>query len=538
MQKKTIVAARYVRNSDSSKMDTEVQQAQADALKAYADKMGWECPDTLLYKDAISALKHPYWERPGLMQSWDDAERGMFNVVLCTEFFRVARTTAEQYAVIEYFKRFKVELISITEKFEDTPEGQLMFMLQGWLGSLEANKIAIRTARGKAHRASRALTGQGKYPTYGYLWVDGEEYTRERYELNLTVIHIDEFGREWTEVRVIEFSYDEYLRGQSLYQLAFSLTRLGIPTREGKKAWDPSTIRRFLTNVCYTGAGVNGRYAAEQIPIKGNVYPKIIEPEMFEEVQKQLKIHAEMSLRNNQHPKDGILRGIIFCGICGHKMQVKHFNNPGKRHRYVKATEYRCYQNNGLEGIENHHAVTIRLDTLDKDTWDILVPYIKNEQAVRAHIESLRTNAKPRNYSEDLERDIARINKSVANLYALAEAADPNDRDGMEAFQIRLVALQNDKREKEKLLGAMENTQEKTEKFLAALARFEAWTQKVRPFLNDPDYTVSFDDMREAVLVMGVKAIVYPASEEYEERVKITFFPPDIGRFSDCDFTK
>src|SRR5258708_2001109 len=136
MQKTGIIAARYVRNSDPSKKDSEVQKAQADALKAYGEKMGYECPDNLLYADAVSALKHPYWERPALMRSWDDAERGMFQIILCTEFFRIARTTAEQYAVIEYFKRFKVELISITEKFEDTPEGNLMFMLQGWLGTL------------------------------------------------------------------------------------------------------------------------------------------------------------------------------------------------------------------------------------------------------------------------------------------------------------------------------------------------------------------------------------------------------------------
>ncbi len=537
MEKKTIVAARYVRNSDPSKKDSEVQQAQADALKEYADKMGWECPDTLLYKDAVSALKHPYWERTGLMKSWDDAERGMFNVVLCTEFFRVARTTAEQYAVIEYFKRFKVELISITEKFEDTPEGQLMFMLQGWLGSLEANKIAIRTARGKAHRAARALTGQGKYPTYGYVWVDGEEYTKERYELNLTIIHVDEYGREWTEVKVIEFCYDEFIKGQSLYQIAFTLTRLGIPTRQGKAAWDASTIRRFLTNICYTGHGVNGRYSREQITIKGNVYPKIIDPEIFEEVQRQLKIHAEMSLRNNQHPKDGLLRGVIFCA-CGHRMQVKHFNNPGKRHRRPKATEYRCYQNNGLEGFLNHHTVSIRLDTLDKEAWTFIVPYIKNEQAVRQHIESLRQQTKTRNHSEDLEQDIARINKSIANLYALAEAADPDDKDGMEAFKTKLITLQNDKREKERLLNRIESMEDRQTKFLAALDRFEAWTQKIRPYLNDPDYQLSYDDMREAVLVMGLKVVVYPATEEYEDRVKMTIRPPDIARFCDHDLTK
>lgn len=233
MQKKTIIAARYVRNSDPSKKDSEVLKAQADALVAYAQKMGYDCPDHLLYEDAISALKHPYWERPGLMKLWDDAERREFDVVLCTEFFRLARKSSEQYAIMEYLRRFNVTIESITEKFEDTPEGRLLHAVQGFLGEVEAEKIRIRTNRGKYHRAKKALTGQG-YPTYGYSWVDGEEYNKERYELNLAVIHVDTDGNEWTEVSVIIFCYDCCLKGMSCRQIAFALTRLGIRPSAGK----------------------------------------------------------------------------------------------------------------------------------------------------------------------------------------------------------------------------------------------------------------------------------------------------------------
>src|SRR5216684_1683405 len=188
MNRKTLVAALYVRNSDPSKKDTEEQQAQVDALLAYAKKMGYATEERLIYKDAISALKFPYWERPALMRLWDDAERGSFDIVLCTEFFRLARKSAEQYAIMEYLKRFKVEVVSMTEKFEDTPVGHLLRAVQGFLGEVEAEKIRLRTLRGKAHRASRALTGQGSNTTYGYVWVDGQEYKKERYILNLTVI--------------------------------------------------------------------------------------------------------------------------------------------------------------------------------------------------------------------------------------------------------------------------------------------------------------------------------------------------------------
>ena len=47
-----------------------------------------------------------------------------------------------------------------------------MFMLQGWLGAVEAEKIRIRTVMGKQHRAAKVLTGQGSHPMYGYIWVD------------------------------------------------------------------------------------------------------------------------------------------------------------------------------------------------------------------------------------------------------------------------------------------------------------------------------------------------------------------------------
>src|SRR5690242_14977585 len=148
MSQKTIVAARYVRNSDPSKKDSEVLKAQADALAAYAKQMGYECPDELLYADAISALKYPYWERKDMMRMWDDAERGMFDVVLTTEFIRLARKSSEQYAIMEYLKRFHVTIESTTEKFEDTAEGRLLHAVQGFLGEVEAEKIRIRTTRG------------------------------------------------------------------------------------------------------------------------------------------------------------------------------------------------------------------------------------------------------------------------------------------------------------------------------------------------------------------------------------------------------
>ena len=65
------------------------------------------------------------------MKLWDDAERGEFDIVLCTEFARLARKNSEQYAIMGYLKRYNVEVESMTEKFDDTPEGRLLHDVQG-----------------------------------------------------------------------------------------------------------------------------------------------------------------------------------------------------------------------------------------------------------------------------------------------------------------------------------------------------------------------------------------------------------------------
>ena len=157
--------------------------------------------------------------------------------------------------------------------------------------------------------------------------------------------------------------------------------------------------------------------------------------------------------------------------------------------------------------------------------WEFLVPYIKNEKSVSEYIASLKTQTKKRDHSKDLEAELERIRKSITNLYALVEVADPNDKESMEAFKNRLIALQNDKREKERLRSSIESMEDRQEKFLASLDRFEAWTRKIRPYLNDPNYQLCYNNMREAVLVMGLKVVVNPATEDYEDRCKMTFFP-------------
>ena len=394
----TFVVAGYVRNSDPAKKDSEVLNAQKEALRAYAkEHYNVDIPYYLMYEDAISALKHPYWEREGLMQAWDDAENKRFDIILCTEFFRIARKSAEQAAVMEYFKRFGVEVISITEKFEDSAEGRMLHAVQGFLGEIEAQKTMIRTSRGKRHRAGMVLLGQGNR-TYGLKFVDSEKYTNAYYLPNTEVIACID-GKEWTELDVLALERKLCLQGTSTRQIAMTLTKMGIPTQKGNHVWNRITVLQHLTNGNYRGYpyAINYRKTkdggansvrkttdAEQIRLPEGVYPRIIDPDEFDAIQEQLKRNQEMASRNNHQPNETLLRQLVYCGICGRRMHVLRYT---RRPNYL---DYHCKQNGGSSESHSHHSVAMSVAILDGLVWEFARPYIQNPVLVREYIDTVR----------------------------------------------------------------------------------------------------------------------------------------------------
>ena len=113
----------------------------------------------------------------------------------------------------------------------------------------------------------------------------------------------------------------------------------------------------------------------------------------------------------------------------------------------------------------------------------------------------------------------------------MAETA--RDETTRQLYRERLVTLEKDLRETELLLVRFSNTTERSQKLLSALDKFEAWAISQQPYLADPSYEITKEDKRAALIILGVKATVWP-TEGYPDRVKFALSPPDIQRF--CDF--
>ena len=125
------------------------------------------------------------------------------------------------------------------------------------------------------------------YITYGYRLVDG--YMRMNPE----------------QSEAVHLIFDAYDGGESIKKIVGMLKDRKAPTTRGKPSWTPVLIRKILRNKDYLGV---------------EPYPRMIEEEQFERVQKCLK--RSRDLWNQRHSTGSIqgtsmYTGRLICSSCG-----------------------------------------------------------------------------------------------------------------------------------------------------------------------------------------------------------------------------
>ena len=531
---KKMRAAGYPRVSNENLKDSPTLDSQEQAIRAYAAQEGFMLEDEHVYPEAHTAYMKPFRERPQFMQLLAAARRHEFDVVIVNEYSRLSRRQIEQAVIIDLLEKAGVKVLSVTEKFEDSAIGHFMRSVYAFLSEVEREKIVERTTRGKLDRAKNGnLTGQG-YPTYGYAWVDTKWEQKALYELNNSVIYVDEEGVEWTEVLVVVFIFSLALKGISTKKIAFTLTQKGIPTSRGKPYWSRNTVHQILTNPYYIGQAsvfryqreskkVTKRQSEEQILLPSGIVPPIIDEDTFHKVQRQLDVNKQASMRNNKHPNTALLRGgFVRCGMCGHALRVQH--NGLTKGKYYPDPDYRCTVSTGREEKAYHHMLSIRVPLLDAKVWEFAVVHITNPELVRSYIDKLRENKSDGETIAHLHEQLDQVRTKIKNLVKLAVAAQ--DDEIIEGLKANLQIYEKQKREIQTMLLDMEEDEEETEKLQAEIDRFEAWVMQVQPKLGDPSYQPDFEEKLLACRVLGIHATIFP--EGAPQRMKIELGPPAI----------
>ncbi len=545
MPKRRERAAIYVRQSDISlAMDSTTIESAIKALLDHAAKEGYEVSPEHIFKEAISGFHVYYFDRAELMKMLKGAERHEFDVLLVTEIRALSRRGAGEVLVIyNSLQKAKVRLETLNEKITDDPMGEVLLTFQASWARIEREQSFLRMQRGKKDRMEIGKAQSNGTRCYGFILVDTDKEAKGRYEFNHAIVCTDSTGTQWSEIKVRKYILDCLTKRHTLRGISMRLNELGIPPPKkaikGKPCWVPSTIRRIAEQSINTGEVYANQYRRvgkrlvkrpKEEWVRLPDAPALIDKETHLMILHNMTLNQQEALRNNHHPEElGLLRGgYIFCGICQQRMRVKYPSSNATRGGN-KTPYYRCLQKQGkgLDIIHNHRT-QIRVTSLDEEVKKKIIETLLQPEVVREKVAAIRKKNTPVVDEEEIAATLASIQQKMQNLYILAENA-PDDEE-LARLALRMQELGKQKRETEALRFALEDYEEERAEIERLLQRFEAWVAKVRPFLTDPEYVkkASYEELRLAVRVLGIRVTVYPTIGEWPFRSQIDVTVPEI----------
>ena len=315
---KRLRVAAYIRvSSDSSdQLNSFIAQANhyTEKIQSHED---WKMVD--LYADegisGTSAEKRPEFQR-----LLSDCRKGKIDRILVKSISRFARNTKDCLETIRSLKLIGVS-VCFEEQNIDTANmgGELLTSVFAAIAQKESESISQNMRWSYQYRMKSGTYLPAAMP-FGYVVKNGEVVPDER------------------KASIVQWIFQEYLRGQNMSEIAEELNRKEIPLRREDmgKRWRRSAISYILSNERYTG---NSRwqktYMTDTMPARHvlnhgerdqyyaeNTHPALIEQSIFDAVQMQKKLRGD--IRSQQSKKESPLHLKIYCGNCGSVFKRKY----------------------------------------------------------------------------------------------------------------------------------------------------------------------------------------------------------------------
>jgi len=325
--------------------------------------------------------------RPGLLAARERVARGGVELFVCYDPDRLARNLSHQLLLTEEIESRGTRLEFVNFAWKNTPEGKLFYSLRGAIAEYEKEKIRERTVRGKLRKLREGrLTHDPR--TYGY------RFDRERD----TLLVVPE---EATVVRRIFSWYaDENLGCGAIVS---RLASLGILPPRGR-SWHRSTVSRILRNPAYIGSACFHRYNAEgvhatrRLPPGQRVLrkerppeewvevpvPAIVDRELFERAQEKHRMARRLWAGKSR--TQYLLRGLVWCGVCGGRINGNLITSKAKKRRYYVCRAGTARAQGGRAGP----ACTlgyIPADDLERAVWYVVLTALSDPDAYRRDLQ-------------------------------------------------------------------------------------------------------------------------------------------------------
>lgn len=301
----------YARFSSENQRDESID-AQIRACKEYAKSHKYLAVGEYIDR----AFTGTNDNRPEFQRMLEDSRNGYFDIVLVHKLDRFSRNVEQTIRYISELKDNGVELKSVIEQFDNTPEGEFMRNMMSNISQYYVRNLAREVMKGMKENAYKCLH-VGGIPPLGYD-VDSDK----KYIIN---VH---------EASIVRKIYELYTDNNTHQKIIEELNRLGYKNKKGTE-WTKNGILSILRNEKYIGTYVWNRVVAknskgrrnghrekpvEEVIRIPNGIPAIISQETFQRVQ---QIIAKRKLGEESPRRTGtvyLLSGLVRCS-CGSSMQ-------------------------------------------------------------------------------------------------------------------------------------------------------------------------------------------------------------------------
>lgn len=271
---------------------------QIRVCREYAEREGLSVIGVYDKDKAKSASKETE-KRKDLHRMFADAETGAFQYIIVYKMDRFARNRNESRIFKSELAKHGVRVLSATENITDDEGGELYEMILEWNDEKYSQRLSKRVHDGLDTAVANG-TYCGGHLIMGYQLIDTDRRGGKG------IIH--KVGIDEEQAEVVRFIITEYARGTDKKVIADMLNTKGC--RYKNKPFTFRTFERWLSNTKYTGEF----YLGERLVT--NVYPQIIDKQLFDKVQERLKSNRIFA-GVNKAPVTYLLTGKAFCGHCG-----------------------------------------------------------------------------------------------------------------------------------------------------------------------------------------------------------------------------
>lgn len=412
--------------------------------------------------------------RPEFQRMIKDSEKNVFSVVLVYKLDRFARNRYDSAMYKAKLKKHGVRVVSATEAISEEAEGVILESLLEGLAEYYSKNLAQNVTRGmRVARSHGTFTG-GTVP-YGYR-VEGKKLVPDE-----------------IEARVVRRVFELYADHMPMADIIEKLNNEGYKPRKGTK-FAINSFYRVLRSRKYIG-----EYELDGVQYP-DIYPKIVDEELFNKVQERLKQNRTYKQRSDSVTYQ--LQGKVFCGMCGAPM----IGECGRGKTGITYHYYTCTNR------KKNHTCKKKNEKKDFLEWYVV------EQTVDYILTPERTEYIANKLREQYEKDfntgkIAELEKISRSLAADIEKCLDSliDNTGkpeiVKRLQERFETLSAQKNDvdidiaKLKILCKNSYTVEQYKQWLEMFAKGDATDEKFRQYV--------IDTFVNSVYVFDEKIVIY-----------------------------